>query len=94
MHLLLQNAPECTIVSQFSKNFPGETPGPPPAGGGDPLPLSALRASVKPSASDLGAPEGFNRAPEEKKLDTPVKPTELYCVYICRFSIMLFWHNF
>ena len=27
------------------------SPGPPPAGGGDTLPLSALRASVKPSAS-------------------------------------------
>ena len=43
-------------------------------GGGDPLPtlpLSALRASVKPSASDLGAPAVFNRAPEEKKLDAP-----------------------
>ena len=25
-------------MRQFSKIFPGETPGPPPAGGGDPLP--------------------------------------------------------
>ena len=40
---------ECTILMQIVQNFPWETPGPPPAGGGDPLPLSALRASVKPS---------------------------------------------
>ena len=35
------------------------------------LPLLALRASVKPSASDPGAPATVNRAPEEKSLDTP-----------------------
>ena len=29
---------ECTILMQISQNFPGETPGPPPAGGGYPLP--------------------------------------------------------
>ena len=29
---------ECTILMQFSQNFPGRPPGPPPAGGGDPLP--------------------------------------------------------
>ena len=29
---------ECTILMQFLKKFPGEAPGPPPAGGGDPLP--------------------------------------------------------
>ena len=35
------------------------------------LPLSALRASVKPSALDPGAPAILNRAPAEKSLDTP-----------------------
>ena len=29
---------ECTIFMQFLKKIPGEAPGPPPAGGGDPLP--------------------------------------------------------
>ena len=29
---------ECTILMQFLKKFPGEGPGPPPAGGDDPLP--------------------------------------------------------
>ena len=45
---------ECTILMQFLKTFPGETPGPHLRKGVTPsptLPLSALRASVKPSAS-------------------------------------------
>ena len=41
------------------------------------LPLLALRASVKPSASNLCAPAVFYRAPEEKKLDTPASPLEM-----------------
>ena len=63
-----QNAP---FWGNFPKNSRGDPPRPPPAGGDDTLPLSALRASVKPLASDLGAPAVFNRAPEEKMLDTP-----------------------
>ena len=62
------------FVAIFYKFPGGDNPRPPPAGGGDTLPnlpLSALRTSVKPSASDLGAPAVFSRAPEEKKLDTP-----------------------
>ena len=35
------------------------------------LPLSALRVSVNPSASDPGALANFNHAPEENRLDTP-----------------------
>ena len=67
-----QNAP---FWGNFPKISRGRPPGPPPAGGMTPsptLPLSALRASVKPSASGLGAPTVVNCAPEEKKLDTPV----------------------
>ena len=60
-------APKWTILRQFSKKIPGETPWTP----SPTLPLSALRASVKLSASGLGAPAVFNRAPEEKNLDTP-----------------------
>ena len=47
--------PKCTILMQSSQNYPGKTPGHTSAGGGDlpppTLPHSALRASVKPSAS-------------------------------------------
>ena len=57
------NAPFWNNVLKISR---GRPPGPPHT-----LPLSALRASVKPSASGLGAPAVLNRAPEEKKLDTP-----------------------
>ena len=34
LHLLLQNAPECTILRQLSKNSPGETPRTPTCGKG------------------------------------------------------------
>ena len=37
---------ECTICIHFSKIFPGEPPGPPPAGGGIPLPHHPLRADL------------------------------------------------
>ena len=42
---------------------PGGDPPAPTCGRGLPPPLSVLRASVKPLASDLGAPAVFNRAP-------------------------------
>ena len=46
---------ECTILMQFLKKFPGEAPPDPHQREGvtpsPTLPLSALRASVKPSAS-------------------------------------------
>ena len=45
---------ECTILMQISQNFSGETSRTPTCGRGWPvptLPLSALRASVKPSAT-------------------------------------------
>ena len=53
----------------FQKLPRGDPPGPPSAGGDDlssTLPLSALLASVKPSASNLGAPAISIRASEEK----------------------------
>ena len=57
------------------QKFPGGGPPDPHLGEGvtpsPTFPLSALRASVKPSASDPGAPATLNRAPEEKSLDTP-----------------------
>ena len=66
-------ASKCTRMDHFEaifQNFPGGDPPDPHLGEGvnpsPTLPLSALRASVKPSASDLGAPALFNRAPEEK----------------------------
>ena len=38
LRLLLQNAPECTILRKFSKNFTGETPRTPTCGRGFPHP--------------------------------------------------------
>ena len=78
-----QNAP---FWVNFPKNSRGRPPGPQPAGGGDPLPHSppfgALRLRLS-SASDLiGAPAVFNRAPEEKKLDTPEISFKSYISYI------------
>ena len=67
----------------FQKFSGGDPPGPPPAGRGYPSPtlhLLALRASVKSSASNLCALAVFNRAPEEKKLDTPGTVNQLLVV--------------
>ena len=77
---------KCARMHHFEaifKKIPGADPPPPPAPnphlreGMTPsptLPLLALRASLKPSASDPGAPAILNCAPQEKKLDTPGYP--------------------
>ena len=43
---------ECTILMQFLKKFPGEAPGPPPAGGGDPLPHPPPFGATRLSEAD------------------------------------------
>ena len=55
----------------FQKIPGGDPPNPHLWEGVTNSPTLPLRASVKPSASNLGAPAVFNRAPEENKLDTP-----------------------
>ena len=69
---------KCTRMHHFEvifRKFPGGDPPDPNLREGvtpsPTLPLSALRASVKPTASEFGAPAVFNHAPEEKQLDTP-----------------------
>ena len=74
---------ECTILMQISQNFPGENPPDPHLREGvtPSLPLSALRASVKPSASLVTC-----APPAVEVLDPPLT------VYYRNIFIFFSWH--